>query len=297
MLTTGAWAMLMGVSALFTDAIYDAPAQYVYGLDGSVWAWVHLTLGVLTAAAGIWVMRGGTGPRAVAVTVVVLGAVVVFLFVPDYPVWSVLGILLDLIVIWALTAGQRARRAQSSAQRGTDMVLAATGWGLPAVLQPSSWTMLVFFSFIIWIWLLFAVFADVFHRDDIGGWGKAGWIALMIVLPFIGVLAYLITQSRGMAERREAAVAAARADFETDVRAVVADVRPPAPAGRGDRLGEAAARGGRHHAGGVRHPQAPDAGAGPGRSGRTRCGEPGQRTITLTSLTIRDIASGWLRGQ
>ena len=107
MLVTGAWAMLMGVSALFTDAIYDPPPEYVYGLDLTVWAWGQLVLGGLTAASGGWVMRGGFWSRVVAVAVVVLGMLVGFLFAPYHAVWSVLGVVLDLIVIWALTAGQR----------------------------------------------------------------------------------------------------------------------------------------------------------------------------------------------
>ena len=64
--------------------------------------------------------------------------------------------------------------------------------------------MLFFFMFVIWIWLLFAIFGDLFRRHDIGGWGKAGWTVLMIVLPFLGVLIYLVTQGKGMAERKAA---------------------------------------------------------------------------------------------
>ena len=63
------------------------------------------------------------------------------------------------------------------------------------------WTMLVFFGFVIWIWTLFMVFADLFSRHDVGGWGKAGWVVLVLVLPFIGVLIYLITQGDAMGER------------------------------------------------------------------------------------------------
>jgi hypothetical protein len=54
------------------------------------------------------------------------------------------------------------------------------------------WTMLVFFGWVIWFWLLITVFADLFRRHDISGWGKAGWTAFVIVLPFLGVFIYLI---------------------------------------------------------------------------------------------------------
>ena len=54
------------------------------------------------------------------------------------------------------------------------------------------WTMLIVFAWIIWFWLLITIFADLFRRHDVSGWGKAGWTVLLILLPFIGVLAYLI---------------------------------------------------------------------------------------------------------
>ncbi|HEY2600244.1 MAG TPA: SHOCT domain-containing protein [Thermoleophilaceae bacterium] len=82
------------------------------------------------------------------------------------------------------------------------------------------WTMFVFFAFIIWIWVLFTVFADLFRRHDIGGWGKAGWTLFVIVLPFIGVLAYLIAYGKGMAERREKDVEASQKAFDSHIRSV-----------------------------------------------------------------------------
>jgi hypothetical protein len=79
-------------------------------------------------------------------------------------------------------------------------------------------TMLFFFAFVVWIWMLFTIFGDVFRRHDIGGWAKAGWVVLMIVLPFLGALIYLGTQSAGMTERRNAQVASAQAEFDDYVR-------------------------------------------------------------------------------
>jgi len=63
------------------------------------------------------------------------------------------------------------------------------------------WDVLVIFAFVIWFWLLIVVFGDIFRRRDIGGWGKAGWIILVIVLPYFGVFIYLIAEHDGMAER------------------------------------------------------------------------------------------------
>jgi hypothetical protein len=63
------------------------------------------------------------------------------------------------------------------------------------------WTIVVFFAWVAWFWVVITVFMDLFRRHDIGGWGKAGWVVFVIVLPFLGVLVYLIAQHDGMRER------------------------------------------------------------------------------------------------
>jgi len=63
------------------------------------------------------------------------------------------------------------------------------------------WTMILFFCWVAWIWIVITVFIDLFRRHDIGGWAKAGWVVFVIVLPFLGVLVYLIAQHDGMRER------------------------------------------------------------------------------------------------
>jgi hypothetical protein len=85
------------------------------------------------------------------------------------------------------------------------------------------WTMLVFFMWVIWFWLLITVFADLFRRHDVSGWGKAGWTALVIVLPYLGVFLYLIAQGKHMAERKMADTQASRAAFDDYVRDVAAN--------------------------------------------------------------------------
>jgi Short C-terminal domain/Phospholipase_D-nuclease N-terminal len=79
-------------------------------------------------------------------------------------------------------------------------------------------SMLFFFGFIIWLSLLFSVFGDIFRRHDISGWSKAGWVLLAIVLPFLGVLIYLGTQGKGMADRKAQEIAGAQAQFDQYVR-------------------------------------------------------------------------------
>lgn len=63
------------------------------------------------------------------------------------------------------------------------------------------WAMLWFFMFFVWIWLLISLFSDIFRSEDLGGWGKAGWTIFIIILPFLGVLVYLIARGKSMQER------------------------------------------------------------------------------------------------
>jgi hypothetical protein len=63
------------------------------------------------------------------------------------------------------------------------------------------WTMFIFFLFVIWIWILITVFVDIFRRKDIGGGSKALWVIFVIILPYLGVLIYLIANHDGMADR------------------------------------------------------------------------------------------------
>jgi hypothetical protein len=92
------------------------------------------------------------------------------------------------------------------------------------------WTMLIFFGFVIWFWLLIMIFGDIYRRDDIGGWGKAGWTVLIVFLPIVGSLIYLIAEGRHMAERRADDAVAARASYERDVRSIATDGQTRGPA-------------------------------------------------------------------
>jgi hypothetical protein len=88
------------------------------------------------------------------------------------------------------------------------------------------WTILVFFAFIIWIWILFIVFADIFRRHDISGWGKAAWIVFVVILPYLGVFVYLIAEHKGMQERSEKQAEASKAEMDAYVRSVATQSDP-----------------------------------------------------------------------
>jgi Short C-terminal domain/Phospholipase_D-nuclease N-terminal len=82
------------------------------------------------------------------------------------------------------------------------------------------WTMLVLFAWILFFWLLFAVFGDLFRRHDISGWGKAAWSIFVIFLPFLGCFVYLITQGRHIAERNVHEAQAAQAQLDSHIQSV-----------------------------------------------------------------------------
>jgi hypothetical protein len=90
------------------------------------------------------------------------------------------------------------------------------------------WSMIIFFVWVTWIWMMILILSDVFRRRDLSGWGKAGWTFFLIVLPFLGALIYLIAQSDGMAERRAQDAQGQRAQMDDYVRSVAGSGGPAA---------------------------------------------------------------------
>jgi hypothetical protein len=82
------------------------------------------------------------------------------------------------------------------------------------------WTLLIFFAWVIWFWILITVFVDLFRRDDIGGWKKAIWVVFLILTPFLGVLIYLIVNNEGMNERNVRKARASQEEFKDYVQSV-----------------------------------------------------------------------------
>ena len=80
------------------------------------------------------------------------------------------------------------------------------------------WSMIIFFAWVAWISILIVILTDVFRRHDIGGWTKALWTIFLVVIPFLGVLVYLVAQHDGMAERQQKDVQAQQAQFDSYVR-------------------------------------------------------------------------------
>jgi hypothetical protein len=82
------------------------------------------------------------------------------------------------------------------------------------------WTMLVFFMWVIWFWILITVFADIFRRRDISGFSKVLWMIFVIILPFLGVFIYIVANHDGMTERNVRQVQTMQEQTDAHIRSV-----------------------------------------------------------------------------
>jgi hypothetical protein len=98
------------------------------------------------------------------------------------------------------------------------------------------WTMIIFFVWVVWIWMMITILSDVFRRDDLSGWGKAGWTTFLIVLPFVGAFIYLISQARGMTERSVKEVRGQQEQFDDYVKSVATSGGPAAEIDKAKQL-------------------------------------------------------------
>ena len=107
MIVGGIWGVFAGLSAIFRDNVYISTPEYTYAFDLTGWGWIHLILGVLVAIAGVGVVQGATWARVVGIVLASLSLLANFVFIPHYPVWSILIIALDVIIIWGLATYPR----------------------------------------------------------------------------------------------------------------------------------------------------------------------------------------------
>ncbi|WP_433084058.1 DUF7144 family membrane protein [Dactylosporangium sp. CA-052675] len=103
MLVVGIFQIIVGLTAIFERTFYILADSYLFGFNIVAWGWVHLTLGVIVALGGGAVLAGRLWGRVLGIVLASLSAVANFLFLPYYPLWSMLIIAADVAVIWALT--------------------------------------------------------------------------------------------------------------------------------------------------------------------------------------------------
>jgi hypothetical protein len=107
MVMIGIFQILMGISAISRDSVFVVRGDYVYNVNTRTWGWIHLGLGVLILLTGIGLFTGATWAKIAGIVLVVLSAVDNFLFLPYYPIWSLLLIAMDVFVVWALAHSLR----------------------------------------------------------------------------------------------------------------------------------------------------------------------------------------------
>jgi hypothetical protein len=107
MVLIGSFQAIQGLAAIFEDEFFVVTRDYVYGFDVTAWGWIHLILGIIVMSCGIGLFGGSVWARTGGVIAAILSGIANFLFLPYYPVWSMLIIAVDVAVIWALTAHGR----------------------------------------------------------------------------------------------------------------------------------------------------------------------------------------------
>ncbi|TWF75073.1 hypothetical protein FHX44_11957 [Pseudonocardia hierapolitana] len=107
MIIAGIFQAVAGLVALFQNELYVVGVTYVFSFDVTAWGWIHLLVGALVAVAGGAVLMGHLWGRVIGIGLASLSMIANFLFVPYYPIWSLLIIALDVAVIWALCSYDR----------------------------------------------------------------------------------------------------------------------------------------------------------------------------------------------
>ena len=104
LMTVGILQIFQGISALAKDDVFVVGPQYVYQFNLTTWGWIHLILGIVVVLIGLALLTGATWARVCAIIIAALSIIANFLWIPWYPMWSILIIALDIVVIWAVSA-------------------------------------------------------------------------------------------------------------------------------------------------------------------------------------------------
>jgi hypothetical protein len=107
MMLSGGFEILQGLSAIIRKHLYVVNSDYIYKINVTGWGWIHLILGVIVLLAGIALLGGSLWARIVGIVLAALIALANFLWLPYYPVWAIVLISLNVVVIWALAAHGR----------------------------------------------------------------------------------------------------------------------------------------------------------------------------------------------
>jgi hypothetical protein len=101
--TLASFTILQGLAAVLKDDVFVRGVNYTFQFDVTTWGWIHMIIGVIGLAAGIGILRGQVWANSVGIGIAALSALSQFAFMPQYPLWSLTIIAMDVVVIWALT--------------------------------------------------------------------------------------------------------------------------------------------------------------------------------------------------
>jgi hypothetical protein len=107
MILMGGWWLISGLVALFNSEFYVVTQRWIFEFDISTWAWVHLIIGIVVLVSGFGLFSGAVWARTVGVIIAVLAALLSFAWLPYYPIWAILYIVVSIAIIWALTVHGR----------------------------------------------------------------------------------------------------------------------------------------------------------------------------------------------
>ncbi|MEU2032467.1 DUF7144 family membrane protein [Nocardia amamiensis] len=103
LITVGFLQLLQGISAVAADEVFVQGQQYTFEFDFTAWGWIHIAVGVIMVATGIALLTGALWARVAAIVFAALSIIANFLWLPYYPLWSILIIALDIVAIWAIS--------------------------------------------------------------------------------------------------------------------------------------------------------------------------------------------------
>lgn len=107
MIMMGGWWIISGLVGLFNSEFYVVTLRWIFEFDISTWAWIHLIVGSIILVAGIFLFQGAVWARTVGVIIAVIAGLLSFAWLPYYPIWAILFIVVSIAIIWALTAHGR----------------------------------------------------------------------------------------------------------------------------------------------------------------------------------------------
>ena len=107
MILIGVFHAFVGLVGIFDDEFYVATRKYIFQFDATAWGWIHLIFGILVALAGFYLLNGSVVARTVGVIMAIGSAIAGFTWMPYYPIWGIVIVILAVSVIWALTVHGR----------------------------------------------------------------------------------------------------------------------------------------------------------------------------------------------